>query len=282
MGVVRPTHGRACVPLCAALLVIISSGCQTFLAQRPLAVQVRDAETKKPIAAAQVRVSYPHDRPAWAPADMTVKTQDDGIARLSAVLYGEDALAVETTANGYLPEEIQIGAISLKEIEPAHWFEGADHRRPNFVVDLYAEPQFTVELLLPPGYRGLVQVHVRIDDATTLAAGQRCFRYEVPPSGVVQAQGPPSLRRVFPPSYRARYSDGALLGIDMGIQKVGFRWLKSERDDHYFVVGTQPEYDTCRRNQVSEQDSTGRRSSDTGKAGGRGGRHRSKADALPE
>src|ERR1700675_3847651 len=118
--------GRACYPLCLALFVTICAGCQTVLAQRPLAVQVRDAETKKPIAAAQVRVSYPHDRPAWAPADMTVKTQDDGIARLSAVLYGEDALAVETTAKGYLPEEIQVGAISLKEIEPAHWFEGTD------------------------------------------------------------------------------------------------------------------------------------------------------------
>jgi hypothetical protein len=260
----------------------MSSGCQTFLAQRPLAVEVRDAETKKPIAAAQVRVSYPHDRPAWAPADMTVKTQDDGIARLSAVLYGEDALAVETTAKGYLSEEIQIGAISLKEIEPAHWLEGTDHRRPNFVVDLYAEPQFTVELVLPLGYHGLVQVHVRIDDSMSLSAGQRCLRFEVPPSGVVQAQGPAPLRRVFPPSYRARYSDGPMLGIEMDIQKVGFRWLKSEGDDHYFVVGTQPEYDTCRRNSVSEQDSTGRRSSDTSKAGGRGGRHRSRSDALPQ
>src|ERR1700732_851004 len=144
---------RACYPLCLALFVTVSSGCQTFLAQRPLAVQVRDAETKKPIAAAQVRVSYPHDRPAWAPADMTVKTEGDGIARLSAVLYGEDAVAVETTAKGYLPDEIQIGAISLNEIEPAHWFEGADRRRPNFVMDLYVEPQFTVDLVLPPGYR---------------------------------------------------------------------------------------------------------------------------------
>jgi hypothetical protein len=275
------SHGRACYPLCLALFVTIGSGCQTFLAQRPLAVQVRDAETKKPIAAAQVRVSYPHDRPAWAPADMFVKTGDDGIARLSAVLYGEDAVAVETTANGYMPEEMQIGAISLKETKPVHWLEGANRRPANFVVDLYAEPQFSVELVLPPGYRGLVQVHVRIDDSTSLAAGQRCFRYEVPPSGVVQAQGPPTLRRVFPPSYRARYSDGAMLGTDMDILKVGFRWLKSERDDHYFVVGTQPDYDTCRRNSVSEQDSTGRRSSDTSK-GGRGGRHRSKADALPQ
>ena len=58
------SHGRACYLLCLALLVINGSGCQTFLMQRPLAVQVRDAETKKPIAAAEVRVSYPHNRPA--------------------------------------------------------------------------------------------------------------------------------------------------------------------------------------------------------------------------
>jgi hypothetical protein len=229
-----------------------------------------------------VRFSYPHDRPAWAPADATVKTQSDGIARLSAVLYGEDALAAETTAKGYMPEEMQIGAISLKEIEPARWFEKADGRRPNFVMDLYAEPEFTVELVLPPDYRGLVQVHVRVDDAANLAAGQRCFRYVVPPSGIVQAQGPPTLRRVFPPSFRARYSDGPTLGLEMDIQKVGFRWLKSERDDHYFVVGTQPEYDSFRRNLVPAQDGPRSRSSGSGKSGGRGGRHHSNADAMPQ
>ena len=45
---------------------------------------------------------------------MTVETQDDGIARLWAVLYGEDGVAVETTAKGDPPEEIQIGALGLK------------------------------------------------------------------------------------------------------------------------------------------------------------------------
>jgi hypothetical protein len=256
-----------------------SSGCQTFFARRPLAVQVRDAETKKPIAAAEVRISYAHDRPAWAPPDTTVKTQDDGIARLWAVLYGEDVVAVESTANGYISEEMQIGALGLKDLEPAHWFEVSDPHRVNFVMDLYAEPQFTVELVLPPGYRGVVQAHVRIDEAMSWTAGQRCFRYEVPSTGDVQIQGPPPLRRVFPPSYSARYSDGATLSINMDIQKVGFRWLKSEGNDHYFVVGTQPEYDAFRRHFVSAPADTGSHSSNNSKTGGRGSRHHSRSDA---
>ena len=74
----------------------------------------------------------------------------------------------------------------------------------------------------------------------------------MPTTGVVQVQGPPLLRRVFPPSYHARYPDGTPLGLDMDIQKVGFRWLKSEGNDHYFVVGTQPEYDDFRRHLVPE------------------------------
>jgi hypothetical protein len=272
-------QGRAWLFLCLSLFSAGGSGCQTLLVQRPLAVEVRDAETGKPIADAQVRVSYPHNRPAWAPADATVKTQDDGMARAWAVLYGEDGLEVETTAKGYLPEEMQIGAIGLKQIEPAHWFEAINRRRPNFVVDLYAEPQFTVELVLPICYHGLVQVQVRIKDGAPATPGQRCFRYQVPSSGVVEAQGPALLKRVFPPSYRARYPDGPLLGLDMDVQKVGFRWLKSEGNDHYFVVGTQPEYDDLRRNLVPEQE-RGSRSSGSGKGGGGGGRHRSKGDAT--
>ena len=273
-------QGRAWLFLYLSLFSAGGSGCQSLLVQRPLAIKVRDAETGKPIADAQVRVSYPHDRPARAPADATVKTQDDGMARAWAVLYGEDGLEVETTTKGYLPEEMQIGVIGLKQIEPAHWFEAVNRRSPNFVLDLYAEPQFSVELVLPICYHGLVQVQVRIKDGAPVTPGQRCFRYQVPSSGVVEAQGPPLLKRVFPPSYRARYPDGPLLGLDMDVARVGFRWLKSEGNNHYFVVGTQPEYDALRRNLVPEQE-RGSRSSDNGKGEGRGGgRHRSRGDTT--
>src|SRR5262249_17291380 len=120
-------------------------------------------------------------------------------------------------------------------------------RPANFVVEMYAEPRFAVELVVPVGFRGLIKADIQIDENAPCPPGQRCFRYEVPSSNTVLIKGPTVLRRVSPSNYQARYPGGALLGTKMDLVTVGFRWLKRDGNENYFVVGTQSEYDQFRR-----------------------------------
>jgi hypothetical protein len=239
-----------------------------------VAVLVRDIETKQPVPTADVLIFYPFTNSSLAPCASSGKTAADGIVRLRAAPYGEYGIRVEASAPGYMSEGLDVGVAELQKIESAHWFEATEQRPANFVLELYAEPRFGVELVLPPGYRGLVQAHVQIQDEAPCPAGQRCFRFEVPPSGVVSVTGPGVLRRVFPAGYRARYADGSVLTEHMDARTVGFRWLKAEGPDQVFVVGTQNEYDSFSRELMphrGEGESSPRESS---KGSGRGGRRR--------
>jgi hypothetical protein len=114
-------------------------------------------------------------------------------------------------------------------------------------VEVYSAPDFSVELILPPGYRGLVKAEVRIQDNLPLPKGQRCFRFPVSASGDVLVQGPSLLRRVPAAEFRARYGDRPLLGTTMDAEKVGFRWLKGAGNQQVFMVGNQVDYEKLHR-----------------------------------
>jgi hypothetical protein len=245
---------------------------------RPVAVLVRDAETKQPIATAEVRISYPFAGSAFVPSIATASTGSDGQARLQAAPFG-DGLTLEAKAGGYLPETRDLSVLAIERLEPARLFEATERRPADFVVDLYAEPAFSVELVVPSAYRGLIKADVQIDDVAPIAARQRCFRYQVSQLGEVEVKGPALLRRIFPPTFRARYVDGKVLDGEMSLTRVGFRWVQQEGNKHYFVVGTQPEYDSFRRNLVSESSPSEGRSQESGKTGKGGGRHRRGTDS---
>jgi hypothetical protein len=120
-------------------------------------------------------------------------------------------------------------------------------------VELYAAPDFSVELVLPPGYRGLVKAEIQIQDNLAPAKGQRCFRFPVSASGNVLVKGPSLLERVSARDFQARYGDGPLLGTTMDAEKVGFRWLKGAGRQHIFVVGTQVDYESLHRQIAPEE-----------------------------
>jgi hypothetical protein len=228
-------------------LLVLASGCQVLYRYRPVPVLVRDAETKKPIANADVHLSYPLARDSLAPFDSSQRTGVDGIAHLRAAPYGDFGVRVEASAAGYLPDQISISTESIQRIEPVHPFENAERRKPEFVVEMYAEPRFTVELIVPSGYRGRIRAEVEPRDDIAVPPGQRSFCYEVV-DGFVRIKGPSLvLRRVYPSDYHARYADGTPLTGEMTLQKVGFRWLRGQDKEQYFVIGTQPEYDMQRR-----------------------------------
>ncbi len=263
-------------------LFCLASGCQALHQYRPVVVVVRDAETKTPIPQAEVYLTYSLSRDSLAPCNSSGVTGQDGITRLRAVSYGKYGIQLQGIAQGYLSEEMSVATDAIDKVEPAHLFEAVDQRPVNFVVEMYSGPQFTVELIVPVSYRGLVKAEVQVQADAPRTAGQRCFRYEVSPSRDPQAKnpslgvlvkGPSLLRRVTPSDYHAKYSDGTPLGEEMDDVKVGFRWLKAEGKEQYFVVGTQPEYETLRRRLVPEESKTENHPSGGGKGGGRGGRH---------
>jgi hypothetical protein len=260
------------------LLFGFVAGCVSFHRYRPVGVLVRDAETKQPIASATVRVSYSMGPSPMAPSGPPGQTGADGLVRLPAALFG-DGLTLEATAAGYQSENRDVSLTAIERIEPPPLFGKAKERPADFVVEMYAQPAFSVELILPIAYRGLVKVEVQARDDVPLPAGQRCFRYEVSPAGEVQVRGPAVIRRVFPPSFRARYENGEELPGEMSVTKLGFRWLKQEGGKQYFVVGTENEYDGYRRDLQSDAAGSEGRSSPDGKAGGRGGRHRHSDDS---
>jgi hypothetical protein len=261
-------------PWHAAFLVATALGCHSFHSYRPVGVLVVDAETRQPIAAADVLISYVLNRETTGPYESRGKTGPDGIARLRAAPEGEAGILMEAAAPGYQPETLQLAEADIRRLQPAHWFEATDRRPPDLQVELYAEPRFSVVLVVPVGYRGLVKADVQIQEDGVCPPGQRCFRYEVGPSGGVQVVGPGVLRRVVPAGYRAEFADGTKLGGDMDIMKVGFRWVKGEGHEQYFVVGTKMDYDRICRQLISEPAGGESQPREAGKGGGRGGRHR--------
>jgi hypothetical protein len=255
-----------------ALLTAASAGCSALAGARPVAVLVRDAETKAPIPAAEVRFSGLGPRSPLTPSDSSVKAEGDGVARLPGAPCGDNGVEVGATAAGYLPGNLDLTAGAVEKLKPAGWFEAADQRPADFVVEMYSGPEFTVELVVPTGYRGLVRVEVQVQDDATPPPGQRCFRYDVPPSGTVEVVGPPPLRRVSPPGYHARYADGTPLAPEMDAARVGFRWLKQEGRAMVFVVGTKDEFDGYCKGLAQDAPAPKGPSPDGGRGGGRGGR----------
>jgi hypothetical protein len=235
------------------ILLGFTPGCQVLYQYRPVPVLVRDAETKNPLPDAQLRLSYPLSRDSLAPFDSSEKTGPDGIAHLRAAPYGGfGGVRIEARAAGYLPEKWSLSKEDVQRIPPAQPFEKIERRPAELVIDLYKEPRFTVELLVPVGYRGLIKVVRALRDDLPAPPGQRCFRYEVN-DGFVRIQGPGVLRRVHPSEYRARYADGTELSGETTLTKIGFRWLSGEGDRHLFFIGTQSEYDVQRRSLAVEK-----------------------------
>jgi hypothetical protein len=270
MGHSRP--GRAFV--FAALLLGLSAGCQTLPGYRPVVILARDADTKKPIPEAAVRLSYPLAQISWPSWDSRGVTGNDGIVRLQAASQGDAPFLVELTAHGYLPEAKLVPAETVRTIEPAHLFEAVEGRPVSLVLEMVAaQPIPRIELVVANGYRGLVEVELRVQEEASCTPGQRSFSCVVPPTGAVQVSVPPLLQRFGFPDFSARYADGTPLKGTATDAEVGFWELKAEGLKYTFLVGTQAERTIFR---VPAHESPGEKPSSGGGKGrgrGRGNRH---------
>jgi hypothetical protein len=259
-------------PFLLFLLLLCCPGCHVFERYRPFVVLVRDAETKKPIAQAEVDIAYPLKNPYLGPADSLAMTTGEGIARLKAAPNGDGGLVVTVSAQGYMAEEQFVSSKDVQALQPAHWFEAVERRPVTIVLELYSvEPLPAVDLVLPFGYRGIVKTEVKVDETVPCTPGQRRFSFPVPPSGVVEARVSPVFRHVAFPEVRARYADGPCLTASAKDQEVGFWWIQSQGNLHTYLVGLESDY---ARYPKTSGESGGRKKSGGGGGGrkGRGGK----------
>ena len=182
-------------------------------------------------------------------------------------------MLVEAKTKGYLPYTQDISDDTVRMIPKRGWFEFSERQAPAFVVALVAEPRFTIELVVPTHYRGLVKAGVHFQEDVAYPTRQREFRYEVSMDGEVQIVGPAVLLR-YPPLYRARFADGTPLDEKTELMRVGFRWLKRKGDEEYFVVGTQIDYDHYRREMLANPAWSESSDGGGGKGSGKSGRRR--------
>ena len=166
--------------VCPVFLLATLPGCQAFHAYRPVTVLARDAETKKPIPGAQIRISYPLAQSSAAPWESVGSTNSDGTVQLRAAPYGDAGILVDAVLSGYMTEQKSYPVDAVKAIPSFHFFDSGGRHAPDFVVDMYAGKPFPqVELVVPNGYRGTVKAAVQIQDDAPFTPGQRrLFSYE--------------------------------------------------------------------------------------------------------
>src|SRR5690348_7436872 len=99
--------------VCPILLFVFAPGCQVLYRYKPVTILVRDAETKQPIAGAEVHISYPLTRPSVAPYESVETTAENGLAHLRAAPGGEAGIVMEATAKGYMSEERSVLAETI-------------------------------------------------------------------------------------------------------------------------------------------------------------------------
>jgi uncharacterized membrane protein YgcG len=258
-----------------ALLIAFLPGCLSMSSRKPLGVVVRDAETGKPILAAEVRITDPMTQPAIKPYDTPEITNNQGIAQLGAEPNAKYPVVLEAFAKGYQSGVQKIAPSEIEAIESAHWFEQTSKRPPKYALDLYSGAPFSVEFHLPPNFKGLIKAEIALRPDMACPPGQRNFTFQVIPAGTegkAQVIGPAVLDRVPKAAYVARSPEGTIVENRMDATKVGFRWLKSEGNFEYYVVGTQKVYDVLRQQYCPDLEGVEKAAPKSSKGSGGGGR----------
>ena len=255
-----------------ALLLAFSPGCQVFQSYRPVSVLAQDAETKKPIPGATVRITYPGAQPAYAPWESKAITGPDGVAHLQAAPYGDFGINVAVKMQGFMSEDKTIPIKEVAAIQPAYLFEAVENRPANYVLALYTDPAPTIEVLVPAAYHGLVRAEVLPREDIPGEPGQRCFRANVSSTGEARVTGPVLLKKIFSSDFTLKYADGMPLSWNAKESEVGFWWLKAEGSFQTFFVGTVGEYNAQYGHLLKSSTNSG--ATPSGQGGGKGRRNR--------
>lgn len=228
----------------SVFLLALVPGCHLFCRDRPVSVLARDAETGRPLPDADVKITAYHTKTPFTASDPVAKTDKNGIARLNASPADDFGVTVSVDAAGYLSEEKFLSAKAIEVIEPPPLLFGARAEGPpTLTLALYAGPRPTVELIVPAGYRGVINAEVHAQDNLPSPSGQRCFPSRVSPTGETRLTGPALLQRIDSRDFTAKFADGTPIPRTAKENEVGLWWLESHENRHTFVVGTKEDYD---------------------------------------
>ena len=108
---------RIRIVLAAATLLAVVPGCATLPSDRPVAVLVRDAETGRPIAGAEVSIACPLIKSLTGPLLARATTEADGLARLHAAPCNDAVTLMQTEAPGYLGETKELAPDAVAAIQ---------------------------------------------------------------------------------------------------------------------------------------------------------------------
>jgi hypothetical protein len=253
----------------ALVAALSATGCHTIEPSTPIAVHVRDAETHAPLPGAAVRLwrygSHESDREA------NFVTAADGVAHARIGSPDHGGVMVEVagptclTTQLTLPREVADALATAKPLQP--------YKGPPLSVDVevFAGPRPKVELVLPPGYRGVVKAEVRVSQSGQWPAGQRQFSCTVPANGVVRVEGPAVFGHGYGPEVVAKFLNGASCPNEPKDDEVGLRWIRRDGNDIYFAVGTRADEAAARRAVGSGGVDNTPRSASGGRSGGGGG-----------
>ena len=195
-------------------------GCHALEGGRPVAILVRDAETKAPIAGADIQVASVSGH---LPKIVGSTTGADGIAHVKVDPAATIGYGVEVTARGYLTEEEDLSVDALAATVPVGLARFSGNNPAPAIVEMFAGPRPTIELIVPNGYLGVLRAQIRARDDAPFPLGQRTFTFTVPASGLVEAVGPPVFHHGLVPDIRAKYADGSPLPRDAKDDAVSLR-----------------------------------------------------------
>jgi hypothetical protein len=257
----------------ALVAALSATGCHTLQPSTPIAVRVRDAETHAPLPGATVRLwrfgSHESDREAG------YDTGADGVAQARIGSPDQGGVMMEVTAPNCLPKQVTLPHEVAEALATARPFQPYKGPPLSVDVEVFAGPRPRVELVLPPGYRGVVKAEVRVAQSGQWPAGQRAFSYTVPADGVVRAEGPAVFGHGYGPQVVAKFADGAPCPNEPKGEEVGLRLLRRDGNDLYFAVGTRADEAAARRvvGSGGVDNTPAPAPSSRGGGGGGGGRH---------
>jgi hypothetical protein len=155
----------------------------------------------------------------------------DGVAHLLVAPYKE-ILSMSTTADGYADQHQWVPTDKIRQV--SFW---TANPQPTFVIELFAEPSLTVELIVPNEFRGLITLERQTTDSSPWVRGQRRLSAKVPATGVVTLDGPLQLLDGFL-NVEARFADGTALKNYPSDDEVGLLYLTTSEVCRYYLVGT--------------------------------------------
>ena len=252
------------VRLVAACLGLMPLGCSLYQ-PRPVTFTVRDAETGKPIEEATVQTHYMTmlDFGVLFGSVGPIAGTTDRDGRVSLIVDPHHPrFGVDVEAPGYPGMSIFQGGAHTIEYLPRRWYQWAEE----CLISVYQDPRPSGELVLPADYRGPVVVYFSPVDVPPARVGQREFSFQVstrgatfiPQTTLFETAGRfDRLQARFPETPPLQTYTDMRTADQPFPDLVAFRLVALDQTRHawIFVVGTQAEADTLRK-QVWPDDDT--------------------------